>query len=457
MSRLPLESKRKANHSSQLDRTVPKVLKNRDTARALLRQGMTWSPMLAWAHKGGFAILDQALFAGTNFLANILLARWLETAQYGAFAVAYSVFLLLTTFHTAVLTEPMLVFGAGKYADRFPQYMGLLISGHWWVTSLIALLLALAALTMWGLGSAHLPQALTGLSMASPLILLMWLVRRAFYVHNQPHWAATGGMLYLVLMLAGLYGLSREHWLSAALALVIMGVASLAVSAWLATLLRPQWRNAASHFTAGVVLADHWGYGKWATATAVLSWVPSGVFYLILPACVGLEESAALRAVMNLTMPLLQAYSVISVLLVPRFVARLKRNGPAGLARDVCLACGALAVTALCYWGFLVVFHQELFLWVYSGRYADQPGLIILAGLTLFPWSVTAVLGPALRALERLNQVFWCQVTATMVAITLGLWLLATHSVAGAIAGGLASATTAAVTMTWAMWKQGIP
>jgi hypothetical protein len=144
-----------------MDMAIPNVLKNRDTACATPCQGMTWSFAVAWAHKGGFAILDQALFAGTNFLVNVLLARWLEPAQYGAFAVAYAVFLLLTTFHTAVLTEPMLVFGAGKYADRFPQYMGLLISGHCWVASLIALLLAVAALTMRGLGPAHLPQALT--------------------------------------------------------------------------------------------------------------------------------------------------------------------------------------------------------------------------------------------------------------------------------------------------------
>ena len=53
--------------------------------------------LIPWAIKGALAILDQALFAGTNFLVNILLGRWLTPAQYGAFAVVYSFFFLFSS------------------------------------------------------------------------------------------------------------------------------------------------------------------------------------------------------------------------------------------------------------------------------------------------------------------------------------------------------------------------
>src|ERR1035437_4795337 len=76
------------------------------------------------------AILDQGLFAGSNFLLNVLLARWIAPADYGAFALAYSVFLLLGVFHSALPTGPMLVFGPGKYRERFPEYIGILLRGH---------------------------------------------------------------------------------------------------------------------------------------------------------------------------------------------------------------------------------------------------------------------------------------------------------------------------------------
>jgi hypothetical protein len=71
----------------------------------LLRGGRTW------LSKGLWAVTDQGLFALTNFGASILLARWLPQREFGAYAVAFSVLLLMGVVHTALLTEPMLVFG----------------------------------------------------------------------------------------------------------------------------------------------------------------------------------------------------------------------------------------------------------------------------------------------------------------------------------------------------------
>src|SRR3712207_1992334 len=76
-----------------------------------------------WVTKGLWAVLDQGFFASSNFVLNVLLARWLAPADYGAFSLAFAVFLLIGSLHTAVLTEPMLVFGPGKYKDRLSEYM----------------------------------------------------------------------------------------------------------------------------------------------------------------------------------------------------------------------------------------------------------------------------------------------------------------------------------------------
>src|SRR5690606_25728151 len=80
--------------------------------------------------KGFWAVMDQGLFAFSNFLVNILLARWLAPESYGAFSIAFSLFLVLGTFHTALLTEPMLVFGASKYRYSFAEYLRVLLRGH---------------------------------------------------------------------------------------------------------------------------------------------------------------------------------------------------------------------------------------------------------------------------------------------------------------------------------------
>src|SRR5271170_1290937 len=68
------------------------------------------SKFVRWITKGGLAILDQGLISGSNFLIGILLARWLMPAQYGAFALAFSVFLLLSYVYQSFLAEPQAVF-----------------------------------------------------------------------------------------------------------------------------------------------------------------------------------------------------------------------------------------------------------------------------------------------------------------------------------------------------------
>ena len=61
---------------------------------------------LPWLKKGSLAVADQALISGSNFLIGILLARWLPPEQYGAYALAFSAFLLVSLSYQSLLLEP---------------------------------------------------------------------------------------------------------------------------------------------------------------------------------------------------------------------------------------------------------------------------------------------------------------------------------------------------------------
>src|SRR5207247_11135829 len=97
-----------------------------------------------WLGREFWAVTDQGLFAVSNFALNVLLARWLAPQDYGAFAVAFAVFLLLGTFHSSLLIEPMLVFGPGRYRRRLSEYVGVLLYGHSGFAVLGSLVLLLA-------------------------------------------------------------------------------------------------------------------------------------------------------------------------------------------------------------------------------------------------------------------------------------------------------------------------
>src|SRR2546426_8986966 len=80
------------------------------------------SKAMPLATKGILAILDQGLISGSNFLVGILLARWLMPEQYGAYALAFAVFLLLSFVSQSLLFEPMAVFSGSAYRNSMRGY-----------------------------------------------------------------------------------------------------------------------------------------------------------------------------------------------------------------------------------------------------------------------------------------------------------------------------------------------
>ena len=86
-----------------------------------------------------WAIVDQALFGLSNFVLNLLLARWLAPSDYGAFTLAFALFLLVGVLHSAIFIEPMLVFGGDRFKSEFHHYMATIIAAHWLITGAVAL------------------------------------------------------------------------------------------------------------------------------------------------------------------------------------------------------------------------------------------------------------------------------------------------------------------------------
>src|SRR5215211_6550801 len=112
-----------------------------------------------WLGKGLWAVVDQALFASSNFVLSILLARWLIPSEYGAYTVAYTTFWVLSAVHTGLLTEPMMVYGPSRYRGRLPEYLGAVLYGHVGFVVLGSFVFLSAGLGLRISGSTVLPSA----------------------------------------------------------------------------------------------------------------------------------------------------------------------------------------------------------------------------------------------------------------------------------------------------------
>lgn len=392
-----------------------------------------WRP---WLGRSTWAVADQGLFAVSSAFLNILLARWLTPAEYGAFAIAYTMFLLLGAVHTALVTEPMLVFGSDKYAQHWPGYMRVLLRGHWLLTCAGSLLLLIASAAGWLGGANLIAQVSLGLAVAAPFSLLLWLMRRTAYARLQPQLATAASAFYLLLIMAGLLALNFGQVLTILSVMLCMGLASAAVGIWL------RWRLCGAALVDSAkaegpghraVLAVHWNYGRWALATTILMWVPLNLFFIVLSGWVSLEASATLKALTNVVLPLMQANAALSALLLPLLV---KRACDAVAFKQLLSAALLLfGIGGTLYALFLLALGKPLIHLLYAGKY-DGAGRLLWA-LALLPVldGITVVLASALRSLERPKLIFWANLWAGACVLTLGVWATGFWGLGGAALG----------------------
>jgi O-antigen/teichoic acid export membrane protein len=375
--------------------------------------------------KGFWAVADQGLFAGSNCVLNVMLARWLSPAEYGEFATAFAAFLGLGVIHTALLTEPMLVYSPERYKGRHKEYFGSLIYGHIIVSIVASLLLAGAAWFLGRRGDADLCHALYGFAIAGPFILFLWLMRRACYGQLNPRRAAMGGLLYLVLMMAALAAVHHFATLTIGSAVAMIGFCSLISGLFLGVNqlnLRPPAELMRD------VTAEHFRYGRWATATQLLGFIPVNIYYFLLPELASVEQSGALRALTNLYMPLLQAQTALCMLLLPAFVrTQGTREGKKLHHLSLLLLAGAPMV----YWLIMGILGRQAVSIVYGGKYLEYSGLVWILGIQPVINGMAGVYASLLKARGKINAVFWGGFVAAIGAVTLGIAMTRLYGLAG--------------------------
>jgi O-antigen/teichoic acid export membrane protein len=308
------------------------------------------------------------------------------------------------------------VFGPGKHRERLSEYLSILMSWHFYLAALISLVLLVISLGVAVAGLSTLSMTLLSLVLASLFILLLFLMRRACYARLKPSLAASGGVVYLVLMLVGIFTLYRLGALSAASGFGVMGFSSLVASIWLAVTLRMKPSLVKSAELTREAFKDHWRYGRWAVAGQMIAWAPGNIYFLLLPIWGGLGASASLKAMMNLIVPIQHTNAALSVLLLP---ALSRVRGTPRFDTLLRFALMFFVFGSLVYWLLVGLFHEPLLNLLYGGKFRYEDGLLWLLGLLPISVGVEVVLGVALRVFERPDQVFWAYVWSTAVAVTL--------------------------------------
>ena len=364
--------------------------------------------LVSWGSKGGLAVLDQALISGSNFMVSILLARWLMPDQYGAYAVAFGIYVMLSLVYQSLVLEPMGVFGGSVFRSNLRGYLKSLVWLHvaLSVTICSALVLSWAVAHRLGAGAA-MTSALAGIAFASPCLMLFALARRTFYVELSPAPAAIGALIYSTLVLAGLYVVYQHALLSPFSAFLLIGMGALVTGIVLMFGLRSGLSGSGPAPALREAWHRHWRYGRWALASCIAGWLPSYIYYPLLSSFKDMAQSGQLKALMNLTMPFEQTKGALLMLFLPYAARVMKQQGKAG-ARVLGVRMTLLSMAgAIIYWAILIPLHKPVFHILYSGRYTDVAYLLPALALGQIFWSATFGPSVALRAMESPASVLW--------------------------------------------------
>lgn len=381
-----------------------------------------WSGVRRWSSKGFLALVDQGLISGANFIMAILLARELLPEQYGSYALAFEVFLLLSVVYGAVVLEPMSVFGASVYKNSLREYFGLLLRAHGFAAAGMLLVLGASA---WLLGqfskNQSLPSALWGVAIAAPCVLLFWLARRGFYVNLSPRQAVLGALVYSVVVLSGLFIVSHYGMLSPFIAFLLMATGSAATALVMLARLKPALGQKCAACRASEVLRRHWGYGRWALLGAVAIWFSRAVFYPLVSIFRGFDDAGALKALMNFYTPVGQAFAAVSLLSLP-YAARIHHKGDTRRSRRLVWKLTVIyAGGPALYWFVIILLRHPIVDHLYAGKYSGIMGLLPWIGLgSVLRISATAQ-AVTLRAMHSPSLVFVAYGAAGVLAVLVGV------------------------------------
>lgn len=386
-----------------------------------------------WVRKGGWAILDQALFSGANFILSMLLARWLIPSEYGSYSIGFSIFLFVAGFQNAFLLEPMTIIGPSQHLGHLKDYNAVILRLQLCLSLLVSIVMLLLATVMKMMNNATLGNLFIIISLSSPFILLFWITRRIPYTEQKPSSATLGTLVYMILTISLLLIFRYyNQTLTPGLAYVILALASFIAALALFAALKINLSVDRQTVSALTVTFENWRYGKWIAITSIVYWLSGDIYILLSAGFLGLEEAAALKALQNLVMPLNQIITALGLVLLPWTAGRLHQLSKHKMKKEILSISLIFSIVSVVYLFLLMTFSDTIIRLLYNQQYISYSWLLPYIGLA----SLITIFGSGyqigLKSQQKSKAIFISYTVSAIAAITLGTFLIRMLGIKGA-------------------------
>lgn len=397
------------------------------------------SPLWGWG--------DQLLVSGASFAVLVMIARWTDTSQVGAYAICQSIIALLIAAQDSLVTRPysvQLYRPAGTPAEHAFSALAM---------SLMGAVLASALLVVGGLAASAagadgaIAQVAAALALAAPMFLLREFVRRYCFAQMMALQVFLLDLGIALLTVAALAYLGSGGQLTLMTALVALGMSC---GAGCLVWLIHDWHRFKPNIRQTIpTLKQSWTLGKWLMLGQVAMQAQGYMTHwlsLLIAGTAATGVYAACVSIIAFSNPLLFGFFN---LLTPKYVRILKDHGEATLvrkaARDAVLLLGLTA-------GFCVLVFAAgetvMGLLFHGQEYAGHGTLLAVLSLSVLASASGAPAAIAVMAMERGRVVAGVTAATSALNVVLVWTLMSNFGLLGA-AFAMVAAELAGSVMRW--------
>jgi O-antigen/teichoic acid export membrane protein len=245
-----------------------------------------------------WALTDQSVVSATNFLTNVMLARFMGLREFGIFVLAWMSVLFVNNLQLALIVAPMMSIGPKQEEKDRPSYFGAVVFQEIVLVTLCFVLVFVALKTSSGIfRHADLQHLALPLAVSAFAYQMQDFLRRYFFATHQGRRAFADDVLSYLTQLPILFLLHRTGHLNSATALWVMAgtsIVGLATGWFWVERLEFDWECIKA------VSSRHWKVSRWLGGSAVLQWTSGNLFVLAAPVYYGAAAAGVLKASQNM-------------------------------------------------------------------------------------------------------------------------------------------------------------
>lgn len=364
-----------------------------------------------------WALADQAMISGVNFLTGVLLARYLGVDEFGSFTLAWMAVLFVNSIQHPIINSPMMSIGPKQPEAEAPAYYGAVIVQQI-VFSCAVFLVFLAGVRWsgvifpeWKVEGLALPLATAALATQFQDFLRRYFFTRsraavAFANDAIRYVGQTVILIWLFMSSQGAMDIARVLWVIA-----IMAAAAAVCGAFFVE------RIEINSTVLRTIISRHWHFSKWLTGSALMHWTTGNLFVITAGAMLGASVVGALKAAQNLIgvvhILFMGLENVVPIRAARHFHEEGKKALCDYLKRVTLLGGGATAIIAV-----IAAIAPELWLRLVFGLEYQQYGYLLrwLSAIYLLSF-LSLPLRAGLRAMEHSQSIFWSYSWTTLFSV----------------------------------------